>query len=138
MPEKFEEQYADVLQNIEFALVQVYNAHDEMMDFDAREAVNGLIRTYKAQARGRGEPALRLNAFQQEAYVRVKAMCEWRMGRSEGKWEDEGGKPVDLPMTPKTVDEIIACLQRILRSIEMWNREGGRRGYYEFVREFVR
>jgi len=39
---------------------------------------------------------------------------------------------------PKTLDEIIACLQRILRSIELWQRERGQRGYYDFVSQFVR
>lgn len=39
MAETFEEKYEDVLQNIEFALVQAYGAHPEMTDWDAREAV---------------------------------------------------------------------------------------------------
>ena len=136
MADKFEEKYLDVLENIEFALVQVYHAHEEMTDWDAREAVNALIRTYKAEMRGRNAPSLRLNEFAQEAYDGVKAMCEWRLGR--GEMLDEKGKPMDLPMTPKTVDEIIRCLNRVLRSIELWQKEGGRRGYFDFASPFVR
>ncbi len=35
-------------------------------------------------------------------------------------------------------EEMIACLHRILRSIELWQKEGGRRGYYNFVNQFIR
>ena len=48
----------------------------EMVDFDAHEAVKALIRAYKAEARGRGAPSVRLNVFQQEAYDSVKVMCD--------------------------------------------------------------
>ena len=62
MPDKFEDKYLDVLHNIEIALVRSYEEHAEMTDWDAREAVNRLIRTYKAEIRGRGSPSIRLNA----------------------------------------------------------------------------
>ncbi|GAB4274994.1 MAG: hypothetical protein Kow0080_23890 [Candidatus Promineifilaceae bacterium] len=39
--------------------------------------------------------------------------------------------------TALTVSEIIACLKRIQRSIEMWQKEGGRRGYFEFINQFL-
>ncbi len=50
----------------------------------------------------------------------------------------EKGDEANVPMTPKTVDEMIAYLQRISRSIEMWEKEGGRRGYFNFVSRFVK
>ncbi|MBI5648877.1 MAG: hypothetical protein HZC40_00260 [Chloroflexi bacterium] len=135
MPDPFEEEYLDVLHNIETALAHTYAEHTEMTDWDAREGVHALMRAYKAEARGRAAPTARLNAFAQDAYKNVQVMCDWRLGRATLLTED--GKPPDVEMSPKTVDEIILCLQRILRSIEMWQKEGGRRGYYNFVREFV-
>ncbi len=33
---------------------------------------------------------------------------------------------------------MIACLKRIRSSIQLWNKEGGRRGYLNFVSQFVR
>ena len=120
--EKFEDKYLDVLHNIETALVHSYEEHAEMTDWDAREAVNALIRAYKAELRGRGTPSIRLNAVARDAYENVKMMCDWRLGRATILTED-GKIPEELP-TPKTLEEIIACLQRILRSIEMWQKEG--------------
>lgn len=136
MPDPFEEKYLDVLHNIETALVHTYDEYSDLTDWDARNAVKALIRrTYKAERDRRAAPSLKLNPLAQEAYDMVKMMCDWRLGRAIILTED--GKPLkDLP-TPKTLDEIIACLQRVLRSIEMWQKEGGQRGYYNFVRRFV-
>lgn len=135
MSEKFEDKYLDVLHNIETALVHAYDEHKEMTDWETRDAVKALLRTYKAEARGRAAPSLQLKPLVQEAYDSVKIMCDWRLGRATILTED-GNPPKDLP-PPKTLDEMIACLQRILRSIEMWQKEGGRRGYYNFVSGFV-
>ena len=133
---KFDEKYTDVLQNIEFALMQTYRAHHEMTDWEAHDAVKGLIRMYQAETRGRAAPTLRLNSIAQEAYDNVKTMVDWRMGRGQALVPE--GQPVDVPMTPKTVDEIIACLKTILSSIELWQKERGRRGYFDFVSQFVK
>jgi hypothetical protein len=31
----------------------------------------------------------------------------------------------------------VACLRRLRKSVERWNRTGGQRGYLEFVSQFV-
>ncbi|MBM3127035.1 MAG: hypothetical protein FJ009_00185 [Chloroflexi bacterium] len=134
--EKFEDKYLDVLHNIETALVHTYDKHAEMTDWEARDAVKALMRTYKAERDGRAEPNLNLKPLTQEAYTNVKMLCDWRLGRATILTED-GKPPAELPL-PKTLDEMIACLQRVLRSIEMWQKEFGRRGYYDFVNGFVR
>ena len=63
-------------------------------------------------------------------------MCEWRLGREQ--LFTEGGQQLDADMIPRTVDEIIACLKRIQKSIRRWNKVGGRQGYLSFISEFVR
>lgn len=135
MTDSFEEKYLDVLQNIESALVAAYEDHAALTDWDARDAVKALIRTYKAELNGRAAPALKLNPLAQEAYTNAKMICDFRLGRATILSED--GNPLPQAPTPKTLDEMIACLQRILRSIELWQKEGGRRGYYNFVRHFI-
>ncbi len=132
---RFDEKYADVLENIEFALLQPYRAHVEMTDWEARDAVKALIRTYQAETRGRAAPSLKLNPLAQEAYDSIKMICDWRLGRAEMLLSE--GKPMDVAMTAKTVEEIISCLKTIHRSIELWQKERGRRGYFDFVSQFV-
>jgi hypothetical protein len=129
------EEYADVLQNIELALVQVYREHDEMTDYEAQKAVNGLIRDYQAMERNRPEPTLRLTPLMEEAYASVKGMCDWRLGFIQMR--DEAGREVEMGLEPITVPEMVACLRRIERSIKMWNKKYGRRGYFDFVQQFM-
>ncbi|MBI4670609.1 MAG: hypothetical protein HY741_02940 [Chloroflexi bacterium] len=136
MPDTFEEKYIDVLHNIELALARTYREHDDLTDFDAREAVNALIRVYQAQLQNRAAPALQLSPLAQKAFENAQVMCEFHLGR--GTLLDKNQKPANISVYVKTVDEIVACLKRIRRSIEMWNKELGRRGYFDFVKDYVR
>jgi hypothetical protein len=130
-----EEEFQDVLQNLELALVQVYRAHDEMSDWEAETAVSGLIRTYTAEERGRKPPNLRLKPLEQEAYDAVQVMCEIRLGRSE--LQQESGETVNFSVDSIAVSDLVLCLKRIRKSIQHWRKEGGRRGYFEFVGQFL-
>jgi hypothetical protein len=134
--QKFEEKYLDVLQNIEFGIVNVYRQQPELTDWDAMDAVEALLRHYTAEARNRTPPTARLSELSQPVFDSLKAMCEWRLGREHLLNQDD--RPVGLDMEPKTVDEIIACLKRIRRSIRFWEKKGGRQGYLNFVSEFVK
>jgi len=42
-----------------------------------------------------------------------------------------------LPVSSITLSEMVDCLKRIRRSIQMWRKEGGRRGYFDFVGGFL-
>ncbi len=129
--EQFEDKYLDVLQNIEAGIIGVYRAHPEMTDWDALRAIEALIHTY--QQKREFHPALK--PLQQEVYVSVKSLCDWRLGETE--LLDDKGNPMVLPMQPLERSEILACLKRIRRSIENWNKRGGRNGYLEFVKQFI-
>jgi hypothetical protein len=126
----------DVLQNIEFGIVRVYRERPELTDWDALDAIEALIRGYTAESRGRSRPNIRLSDLSQLVFDSVETMCEWRLGREQPFVE--GNQPLDVKMEPRTLDEIIACLKRIRKSIKRWTKESGRQGYLSFVSEFVR
>ena len=132
---KIEEEYQGVLQNLEFILVQVYRNSPDMVDYDALAGINGLIRTYTAQTRKRKPPELRLKLYQQKAFDSVQGMCEVLLGNE--KFQDEDGNPINIPIEIITLNELTACLKRIRKSIQLWQKKGGRRGYFEFVNEFL-
>ncbi len=138
MEMEFEDKYLDVLQNIESSIIGVWKKHPKMTDWDAQNAVEGLLRTYQAEVRQRRQPVLKLAPLAQETFDAVREMCEWRLGRREAVHADDEGESDDIPMRTVTLDEMIACLKRIRSSIELWNKEGGRRGYLNFVSQFVR
>src|ERR1051326_3767286 len=127
MAEKVEEEFLDVLQNIEFALVGVFSEHEKLTDYGADYALETLVKQYTAELLGRTPPPVpKFQPHEQEAYDSVKAMCDWRLGR--GKLEDEFGQEVDLG-DKIALEDMIACLKRIRSSIQLWTKKLGRRGY---------
>jgi hypothetical protein len=52
-----------------------------MTDYDARVAVDALIRDYQAEMKGRPAPHTRMSNVARDAYEAARSMCEWRMGR---------------------------------------------------------
>lgn len=132
----FEDEYMDVLQNIEFAIVSTYREHTEMCDCEVMNVLEALIDKYKGEKIGRGPRDFNLTQLEQILRDAVHETCEWRLGRSE----TTGDLPAtnELDVKPITPDEIILCLKRIFKSVKMWNREGGRQGYLHFVVQFVK
>lgn len=131
-----EEEYLDILQNIEFAIMAVYQQDPLLVDFDVEAAVNALITNYRAESQNHEARQPNLNERAKLVFQSVGAMCEWRLGR-EG-FVPEDGSAQGFRGEPVTLDVIGACLKRIRKSIQRWNREGGRQGYLTFVQRFVR
>jgi hypothetical protein len=137
MSKPFEEQYEDVLQNIEFAIVDTYRERpEEISDWSVESALDALIRAYGAEHSGRTARPARLSDAEQAIYDRVKSMCEWRLGREQP--QVEGASPILQELEPKTLDEIVACLKRVRTSVKRWHKSGGRRGYLDFVSMYIR
>jgi hypothetical protein len=130
------EEYLDVLQNIEVGLVSAYQENPDLTDTGTMYAVETLIKVYSGELQGREVALPQFKPEELEAYDAAKAMCEWRLGRAS--MEDDTGKKVEMDVKLLTLEEIIACLKRIRKSIETWYKRGGRRGYYEFVRQYVK
>lgn len=131
---EFEEQYRDVLQNIEFALVTTYRQEPKLTDHSALYVVETLIKIFNAEQQGRTAALPQFQPHEQAAYDRVKEMCDWRLGRAPLGAEQSAVMMDDT----KTPEEIIACLKRIQRSIQNWTKRGGRRGYFDFVSQYIK
>ena len=133
---RFEEQYEDVLQNLEFGIVRIYNEHPETTDYAVLDALTALRKHYIREARGQEVRTFRLTEQAQKLFDSVKFICEWRLGRKE-MFEDGTDAPVELSNATKTLNEIIDCIKRVERSVKFWNKRGGRQGYLQYVQEFV-
>jgi hypothetical protein len=130
-----EEEHLDILQNIEFGIMAVYRQNPLLVDFDAEAAVSALIARYRAESEHHETRPPILNERARLVFEAVEGMCEWRLGR-EALTPD--GSVGELRLEPVTLDVIVACLKRIRKSIQRWNREGGRQGYLRFVEQFVK
>ncbi|KAF0155812.1 MAG: hypothetical protein FD159_1989 [Syntrophaceae bacterium] len=124
------EKYQDVLQNIEFAIVSIYREHLEMTDYAVMRSLEAIINHYSAEKTGKTPRNFSLDKPEKEIFRQVQSVCEWRMGRPSSFGMPEN-KPISL-------DEIIQCLKRILKSVEKWNKHEGIQGYLRFVSQYVR
>jgi hypothetical protein len=134
MENDFEGKYQDVLQNIEAIIATTYKSDGSLTDYSVMSSVEALIDAYSAEISGRAPKSHKLSDQEQSMFQRVKEVCEWRLGRGS---LDETLKKLEEDMAKKTVEEIIFCLKRILKSVKKWNREGGRRGYLDFIIDYV-
>ena len=121
----------DVLQNIEFGIMRVYRTETDLIDVDAQDAVDALVRHYVAEENGRHAPDHRLTGKSVRVFTSVKEMCEWRLGRQELAAEGGDGATPTI-----TVPELVRCLRKIQKSIRRW-AQFGRKGYLEFVSQYV-
>jgi hypothetical protein len=134
---KVEEEYADILQNIEFAIVTAFRKDRTILDQDAQDAVKALVRRYEAELESHAPPNTPLSSRARKIYDSTEPMCEWILGRGPS------GHPPSLPLPPAekprvSTEVLVACLKRIRKSIEFWNKEGGRQGYFNYVTQFVK
>ncbi len=129
------EEYQDILNNIEFAVVSAHRRQPMLVDFDVENALSALMAHYQAQSQNREARLPNLNDRAKEVYSLVEAMCDWRLGNEAHLSEDM--KARGPRMEPVSSDVIIACLKRIRKSVQRWNKEGGRQGYLTFIERFM-
>ncbi len=138
---ELEDKYLDVLQNIEFAIVTTYHENPGLTDYDADKALKKLILNYRSEGEGRGFTQSSPSGLSDIVFERVKTMCEWRLGRESafvGDSLDEENRMVNFNPRSLNLDEVILCLKRISKSIEKWNKRGGRQGYLNFIEQYVK
>jgi hypothetical protein len=131
-----EDEYLDALQNIEFAIVSAYHDHPEVVDAHVIRALEAVIGSYRAEMAGRMPEEFSASPLEAELYRAIHIVCEWRLGRIREE-DVEGGLPGPAP-EPITVEEVLLCLKRILKSVNRWNKSGGQRGYLTFIVQYVR
>lgn len=132
---KVEEQYFDVLQNIETAIVSVYEIDGRLLDLDVLDALDVLIGNYTLEEQGVGTRTSRLSGRAQRVHDMARRICEWRLGR----------QPLNTANLPTgrgtrgelSLAELVLCLKRIRKSVRLWNGQGGRQGYLDYVRQFL-
>jgi len=75
-----EDQYLDLLQNIEFAIISVYRQQPRLRDSVVLWAVAALIEHYRAEARGQTPKPVTLPETEAQIFARVQELYEVRLG----------------------------------------------------------
>ncbi len=129
---KWQEEHLDVLQNLEFAMVQVWRAHPEMTDYSALRAYETARQFYRTEQRGHPATPPALTGLDAVAFGKLKEMCEFRLGRAPAP----PSQP-EIPVSPLPLEKLVACLQELAKSVERHTRNGGRQGYLTFIDGFL-
>jgi hypothetical protein len=128
-----EDEHADVLQNLEFAITSVHRDEPKLLDLDVIEALDVLIRRYGLDEQGRSWPRLQLSERAGVVVEARRGVCEWRLGRAlTPSSAGRGVAPAPIP-----VAAIVQCLKRLRKSARLWNDRNGRQGYLEYVEPFL-
>lgn len=114
-----DDKHLDILQSVEASIVGVYHTHYDMRDYDALYALEHLIDHYRKVARRLTTSAPDLDEPASEIFYNVKQICDTRIESRED------------------AVAIVACLRKILKSAKRWNQKNGKRGYLEFVQNYV-
>lgn len=122
---------SDVLQNLEFVVVNIWRKHREISDSAIARVYEAAFQHYRAEARGHQPKPCVLTGLERELSDGVTAMCEVRLGRRKMSADTEA----DIPAIP--VSELVDCLRTLAKSVERHTRQGGRQGYLTFVDRFL-
>jgi hypothetical protein len=131
MPEFDEDRYLDVLQNIEFAIIEVYRSDPDLLDTEVEQALRGVVIALNAKrlAKPFDLERMKLTERGKRVYLAVQEIVEWRIrGRLGGVAPDS---------ISYGLEDMIACIQRVRKSVRRWTRVRGRRGYLRFVEEYL-
>jgi hypothetical protein len=123
------EDYQDVLQNVETVVVQVWRQNPAMTNYVVMAAYDAAINYYRALASQQTPKPVNLTGLDAKVFEMVKEMCEWRSGRASG--------PVQIGLTPIPLEDLVACLRKLRKSVDYWTKQGGRQGYLQYVAQYV-
>lgn len=121
--------YQDVLQNIESAVVRLWRRHKEMTNYTVMRAYEAAIAFYNAQAREQTPKPANLTGLDAELFKAVQEMCEFRLGRVKLSDQPE--------ITPIPLEDLVACLRKLRKSVDFWTEQGGRQGYLKYIENFL-
>ncbi len=131
-----EDDYLDVLQNIEAAIVEEYHQNPAIKDNNVICVLEIIMDLYSAEKVGRDPRSFNVLEQEEPLLWAIHSACEWRLGRK--KLEFANQEEAIFPPETLSVDEILSCLKKIYKSVQKWHKHGGQRGYLDFVEQFIR
>jgi hypothetical protein len=134
----FEEEYEDVLKNIETIIIGFYKQNPELIDSEVDAALDWLIKYYRAVSQGRSGRYSTLKGIPAELAENLQAICEVLLGQSSLKENEKLTAFKKLKIRIVNPTEIADCLKRLKSSVKFWTKRKGRQGYLNYVKSFIR
>lgn len=122
-----------VLRELESTIVDTWSRHAELNDYTAGRAYEAAFHHYRARLRNHPPKPPDLRGLDLETFNALQKACEQLLasGAAPLKGTSEGDpKPVSQ-------EKLVEYLRELGRSVERHTKAGGRRGYLEFVRQYI-
>ena len=129
------EHHMDILQNMEFAAIQIYRLHPDLVDVDVIHAYNALFAAYSDPLFDSEKERKMLEILPETAcamYDVVRQMGEWRFVDDDDR--TKAGTSHLSGDARKILKDCVACL---LDSAKFWHARNGSTGYLEYVDQFI-
>jgi hypothetical protein len=128
---KWAEDKLDILQNLEFSVVEIWHDHPDLSDYNALRAYETAFQSYRSELRGQVPKLADLKGLDAVVYEALRGMCEFRLARGPCPLAD-GEKIPAIPL-----ELLVDCLRGLAKSVERHTRDGGRQGYLSFAHQFL-
>lgn len=122
------------LRELEASIVQHWDAHEEMNDYNASRAYEAAYRFYRTISRGGQPVAPALTGLDLEIYNALHKVCEKLLATGAAPFKGMSKEGNTNPITP---EKLVEYLRELVRSVERHTKLAGRWGYLEFVAEFI-
>ncbi len=131
---RVEEEFENVMINIEIQVITVSNEYPELSDAGVERVYNALLSKYKAIGRGKEpkEPSFRSEA-EQELFALIDTVSDLFTGvDKESELADvfEGQDEV-------SAENMAAIFKRLRKSLRTWTKQGGSKGYIYYIAQFL-
>ncbi len=111
--------HLDILHDIEACIAAVYEEHPELNDTHALQALRALLSHYSNPSNS--HPSL--SPLATSIFAEVEQILTWRINETA------------LPRA--SLPAILDSLECVLDSAQFWHRQGGHRGYLDYMSQFL-
>jgi hypothetical protein len=131
---RWKDEALPALHELESAIVELWRKHPDMTDYVAGRAYEGAFQIYRALNRGHQPKPPDLRGVDAEALEAIRATCERLLtsGPAPAKNVLRGNT------TPVPLAKLLEYLRELHRSVERHTELGGRQGYLNFIRGFIK
>jgi hypothetical protein len=125
-----EEEFVDVLQNIEAEVLRIWRKHPSMADYAVTRVYEEAVAYYSAVAQAQAPKPTRLTGLDLQLFQAVQGAADRRLA---GLTLDDGTR-----IEPIAPSNLVDCFKRLRKSVDRWTRTGGRQGYLSLIAQFVK
>ena len=127
------EEHLDQMFILESLINSVAHADESLLDLHVLDALEATRRSFAAELDGRTFRPGRMDPRVHLLFYGLRAVGNLLVGQPTPDLENRMKDPPE----PIPVDTLIRLIRRLEKSVKIWNEQGGRQGYLEYIASFL-